>query len=135
MRLPRGKRLTVSREIAVPSSDLWDLLVDVSAWLDWGPTVSGVESDSPTIHQGSRGRVRTSLGPWLPFTVTEFEAGHRWSWSVGGLQATDHSVRDVKGGCVVTFGVPWWAPAYLAVCALALRRLEKLATSNDRPPY
>jgi hypothetical protein len=30
-------------------------------------------------------------------------------------------------GCRVTFGVPIWAPAYLAVCALALKRIEDLA--------
>ncbi|KAA8946909.1 MAG: SRPBCC family protein, partial [Mycobacterium sp.] len=28
----------------------------------------------------------------------------------------------------VTFGVPWWAGAYLPVCAVALRRIDQLLT-------
>ena len=45
-----------------------------------------------------------------------------------GIPATGHRVIPQDGGCLVTFTVPWWAPAYLPVCALALRRIERLAT-------
>ncbi len=81
---------------------------------------------------GSRGKVRTVLGPALPYTVTAFEAGRYWSWSVAGIPATGHRVVPCGAGCLVTFTVPWWAPAYLPVCALALRRMERLAIG--RPP-
>jgi hypothetical protein len=64
----------------------------------------------------------------LPYTVTAFEPGRYWSWSVAGIPATGHRVVPQAGGCLVTFTVPWWAPAYLPVCALALRRIERLAT-------
>ena len=64
----------------------------------------------------------------LPYTVTAFEPGRYWSWSVAGIPATGHRIVPQGGGCVVTFTVPWWAPAYLPVCALALRRIERLAT-------
>lgn len=119
--------LSVSRTIPAPPERLWDLLVDVSAWPAWGPSVLGVELGTPKIGLGSRGRVRTILGASLPFEVTRFEPPHVWAWSVAGIPATDHRVDPVEGGSVVTFGVPWWAPAYLAVCAVALRRLERLA--------
>jgi hypothetical protein len=29
----------------------------------------------------------------------------------------------------VSFGVPIWAPVYLTVCAIALKRIEDLATA------
>lgn len=118
----------VSRMIPADAAALWDLLTRVEAWSDWGPSVAGAELDTPSIALGSRGRVRTALGPSLPFEVTEFEPGRRWSWSVAGVPATDHSVRAVDGGTMVSFGVPVWAPAYLPVCALALRRLDRLVT-------
>jgi len=40
-------------------------------------------------------------------------------------------VQPVDAGTKVTFRVPPWAPASLAVCALALRRLERLAVGGD----
>ena len=75
--------------------------------------------------------MQPQLGPALPFTVTEFVPGRRWSWRVAGIPATSHEVVAEGGGSRVTFGVPLWAPAYLAVCAIALRRLERLAMSAD----
>ena len=126
---PVLRPLSVSRRVAAPPERVWDLLVDVSAWPRWGPTVSAVELGTARIEAGSRGRVRTPLGASLPFVVTRFEPGRCWSWSVGGVPATTHAVRPWGGGCEVTFGVPWWAPAYAPVCAVALRRLERLAVT------
>ncbi len=114
-----------------PAVRLWELLVDVSRWPEWGPSVAGVELPTPSIEAGSRGRVRTAVGAWLPFEITSFEPGSSWAWSVAGVPATGHEVRPVAGGCVVTFTVPWWAPAYLPVCLVALRRLESLAESRS----
>lgn len=88
---------------------------------DAGPAAGG-------LAPGSRGRVRTVLGAALPYTVTAVEPGRYWSWSVAGIPATGHRVVPQDGGCRVTFTVPWWAPFYLPVCALALRRTERLAT-------
>ncbi|MGD9962211.1 SRPBCC family protein [Nocardioides sp.] len=121
--------LSVSRQIEAPAAALWSLLVDVSTWPEWGPSVADVELSTSTLGAGSRGRVRTAVGLWLPFEVTGFDPGSRWSWSVSGIPATSHSVRATgTGRCRVSFGVPWWAPAYLPVCAVALRRLDALAT-------
>ena len=92
------------------------------AWLGDGGTV---------IHEGSTGKVQPSVGPALPFTVTELVPGRSWSWRVAGIPGTTHAVEPVGAGTRVTFGVPLWAPAYLAVCALALRRLERLAIGGD----
>ncbi|MCB5292005.1 SRPBCC family protein [Arthrobacter sp. SO3] len=145
---------SVSRRIAAPAEDAWDLLTDTGKWPAWGPSITGVEpatAGSPAgpaagagpatgpatrtgtgpapgvFGLGSRGKVRTVLGASLPYTVTAFEPGRYWSWSVAGVPATGHRVVAQPGGCLVTFTVPWWAPAYLPVCALALRRIERLA--------
>lgn len=124
--------LSVSRTIAAPPDELWRLLVEVAAWPQWGPTVARAEltGGATEIRAGSRGRVHPPVGPALPFEVTELVPGRRWSWRVAGVPATTHAVEPAGAGTRVTFGVPVWAPAYLAVCALALRRLDRLATGD-----
>lgn len=122
--------LSVSREVAAPADSVWDLLTHVAAWPQWGPTVAGATVPTGVITAGARGAVRTSVGVTLPFRVTRFEPGRAWAWSVAGVPATEHHVRPTSAGCVVTFGVPLWAPAYLAVCAVALRRIERLAVDG-----
>ena len=132
---------SVSRRVAAPTEDVWALLTDTTKWPAWGPSITGVEpatarltagpaagTGSGGLAPGSRGTVRTVLGAALPYTVTAFEPGRYWAWSVAGIPATGHRVIPQDGGCLVTFTVPWWAPAYLPVCALALRRIERLAT-------
>lgn len=64
-----------------------------------------------------------------PFRVTELVEGRRWAWAVGGVAATSHEVEPLGGNrCRVAMGVPWPVAPYLAVCAVALRRIERLAT-------
>jgi uncharacterized protein YndB with AHSA1/START domain len=125
--------LSVSRTIAAPPDDVWHLLVEIEEWPRWGPTVglAWLDDRATQISEGSTGRVQPVIGPALPFTVTELVPGTRWSWRVAGIPATTHAVEAVGAGTRVTFGVPVWAPAYLAVCALGLKRLDRLATRPD----
>lgn len=127
-------RLSVSRHIAAPAADVWELLTDVGRWREWGPSVTGAELDSPRFAAGSTGRVRTVTGVRLPFTVTDYRAGRSWSWSVAGIRATGHLVVPEGDGCRVTFTVPWWAPAYLPVCSAALRRIARVTARPVSPP-
>jgi uncharacterized protein YndB with AHSA1/START domain len=122
------KRLRLTRDIAAPASAVWALLTDIERWPDWGPTVRAGELPGPgPLSAGSRGRVQTAVGLWLPFEVTHFEEGRAWAWEVAGIPATDHTVEPVDDGrCRASFGVPWPAAPYLGVCRLALRRLEEL---------
>jgi uncharacterized protein YndB with AHSA1/START domain len=124
---------SVSRTLAAPPDEVWRLLVEVENWPRWGPTVSQVRLDHSggRIHEGSTGMVVPPIGVPLPFRVTDFVEGHRWSWRVAGVPATSHRIEAVGAGTRVTFGVPWWAPAYLAICELALRRLERLTLPGD----
>jgi uncharacterized protein YndB with AHSA1/START domain len=121
---------SVDRRIAAPSAAVWRLLADVEEWPRWGPSVRGaqLESGGSELTAGAQGTVRTALGVTLPFTITDFDPGRRWGWTVAGLPGTGHQVTDVPGGCRVRFEVPWWAVAYLPVCAVALARIEKLVS-------
>ncbi len=124
----RKGMLTVERAMAVPSAAAWRVLTDLDTWPQWGPTVQRAELAGPgPLRLGSRGTVWAPLGVALPFEVTEFDDGHRWAWKVAGVPATRHVVTPRPGGCVVSFGVPVWAPPYLVVCAAALVRIESLA--------
>ena len=128
----RGRLPTVTvpvrREVPVHPAVVWDLLVDTARWADWGPSVRSIETPDRRLGAHTAGRIRTTLGPWLPFRVTDYEEGRRWAWSVAGVPATTHIVEPTADGCRVTFGVPALAAVYSPVCAIALRRIEQLAT-------
>ncbi len=124
---------TVELAIAAPSHAVWDVLVDLEAWPVWGPTVSGAALEcSGPLGPGARGRIITPLGVPLPFEITEFVDGRVWAWKVLGVQATRHEVIAARGGCVVSFGAPVWAPAYLSVMAIALPRIARLAVESSQ---
>jgi len=127
MGMPCGM-LTVSRRIAAAPEAVWAVLVDLDAWPVWGPTVSGAELDDQVLALGATGRGFTPVGIGLPFTITEFEPGRRWAWSVAGIPATTHGVEPITAGCRVSMGAPLWAPAYLPVLALALRRIDAMVS-------
>jgi uncharacterized protein YndB with AHSA1/START domain len=129
---PDVRRLRVSRSVAAPPAVVWDLLVTVARWPRWGPSVRAVELDTERIELGSRGVVETVAGVRLPFEITRFEPGRAWSWAVRGIAATDHVVVPAAAGTRVSFGVPWLAVPYLGVCAVALRRLDRLAAAEVR---
>jgi uncharacterized protein YndB with AHSA1/START domain len=118
---------SVALKIEAPPQEVWDLLVDIEAWPRWGPSVLGAELDAGELGPGVTGKVRVPPGVSLSFEVTDYEPGTYWAWKVAGVPATGHRVTPTSSGCRVTFEVPWWAPGYLPVCVLALRRLALLA--------
>jgi uncharacterized protein YndB with AHSA1/START domain len=120
--------LTVDRVIAAPPKAVWDVLVDVEEWPQWGPTISRalLDDGGHLITGGSTGQLWTPVGVTFPFVITEFDEGRYWAWTVAGVPATRHRVDPVAEGSRVTFAVPWWSAAYLAVCSLALRRIDDI---------
>ncbi|QCQ76649.1 polyketide cyclase [Haloferax mediterranei ATCC 33500] len=123
-----GRRLVVSREVSAPESIVWDMLVSVEDWPEWGPSVSAVRGVDGKIEAGSRGEVRVG-GIWIPFTI-ETCNDHRWTWRVAGIPATGHRVEAVGiDRCEVAFEIPPLAGPYVVVCVAALRRIDRLATS------
>lgn len=124
----------VDRHVAVPTATVWRLLVELDAWPRWGPSVrrAALDGDADELDLAVCGRVWTPVGVALPFTITEFIPGRRWAWAVAGVPATAHEVRPDGQGCRVRFEVPWWATAYLPVCAVALGRIERMALAANR---
>lgn len=124
--------LSVDRYIAAPPSVVWNVLIDLDAWPQWGPTVSAAWLDPPytRLDLNVTGTVRTAVGLAAPFVITEFEPGRHWGWKVAGIPATHHRVEPVGADTRASMAVPWWAPGYLSVCAIALRRIERIAAAG-----
>lgn len=118
----------VERRISAAPEQVWRVLTDLDQWPLWGPSVrrAVLHGGATVLTPGSHGTVWTSVGVALPFRITEFDPGRRWDWTVAGVPSTGHQVTAEPGGCRVRFEAPWWAAAYLPVCAAALARIEKL---------
>jgi hypothetical protein len=128
------KQRWVFVEIDAPAATVWRLLVDLDAWPRWGPSVRRASVEGGVLAAGARGKVATTLGFSLDFEITDFEPGVGWAWKVGGINATDHRVEPLgPDRCRAGFGVAWPAMPYLAVCQVALRRLERLAMRQTGP--
>jgi hypothetical protein len=107
---------------------VWELLVDTTRWLEWGPSIVGVQCSGRFIDNGSSGQVKTILGCWLPFVVTQFEAGRYWSWKVLGIRATGHRVEPLGDAqCRLVFEVPLCLAPYVLVCSMAVKRIARIA--------
>ncbi|ETA05475.1 MULTISPECIES: SRPBCC family protein [Gordonia] len=119
---------TTELRMNLPPEAVWATITDVNAWPRWGPTVTGARVNGDVeLASGARGTITTIAGVPLPFEVTEFVDGRLWAWKVAGANATRHEVIPVAGGCVLSFGAPVWAAAYLPVMAFALPRIEGIA--------
>lgn len=120
------------RDIDAPAEAVWRLLTDLDHWPQWGPSVRSARLHDGAFELGATGTVTTALGIELGFEITSFDAGAEWSWTVAGVPATSHTVEPVTASsCRAGFGVPWPFAPYVAVCRVALRRLDRLATAGD----
>lgn len=120
--------MDVTVECEVPAAVAWAVLARTEHWTSWGPSITAVEPTSGEVEPGLVGRVRTPVGLWVPFEVGAVEIGRSWSWRVAGVSATGHRVEALgPERCRVVIEVPWWAPAYVPVCRLALGRLRRRA--------
>jgi uncharacterized protein YndB with AHSA1/START domain len=120
-----------SIDIDAPARDVWPYLAEFRHWPAWGPTVSAVEADADEVAPGVTGRVRTPVGVWLPFTITDVVPGRAWDWRVGGVPATGHVLTETgEATCRVEFTAPSVAAPYLPVLRAGLRRLDAIATAG-----
>jgi hypothetical protein len=124
--------LHISRQLPAPADCVWQLITDTHRWPDWGPSIRRVHCKQRFIRAGSRGRIQTALGLWLPFAVDRFDPGRYWDWRVCGVAATGHRLDSAgPGRCTLSFTVPFWAFGYGLVCRLALMRIHRLVA---QPP-
>jgi hypothetical protein len=122
--------IEIGRRVNASPQDLWEMLTDTTRWVEWGPSVLAVECSERRIQLGSKGRVRTAVGLWAPFAITEMDDGRYWSWHLFGVPATGHRVDRVgEGVCRLVFQVPVFAAPYIIVCQIALHRIARIFES------
>ncbi len=122
--------MNVSKIIDAPAHEVWDVIARFDRWPSWGPSVSRVRCDDALVREGARGAVRTPLGVWIDFEVTDVVDGVSWSWRVLGREATGHAVEPLgHSRSRLSFSLPSWAFPYALVCELALRRVAALVES------
>ncbi len=118
--------ITVSHVIHSAAENVWDLLTDTTRWAEWGPSIITVQSEHRYIRAGSKGRVRTILGFWAPFVITEWTHRKYWSWRVFNIPATGHRIEAIDANsCRLVFEVPFWAGPYVIICKLAADRIAR----------
>lgn len=124
-------RPTLGTDIAAPGELAWQELIQLRNWPEWGPTVRAgrLDDGGDRVSAGATGSVQTPVGLWLPFRVVHWKdepPRRTWSWRVGDVPATTHTVIDQGSGrCRVEMSVPLFAPAYLVVVAMALGRIKR----------
>lgn len=123
--------LAVKRDIQASPASVWSVLTDTTQWAHWGPSVRAVACRERFIRRGSRGKVRTPFGVWLPFIVDEYDHLHFWGWKVAGLRATGHRLirLDEHFSRVVFELPPLWFP-YAWICRRAAHNLARLAETG-----
>lgn len=127
------RKILIGQTINCTAADAWRLLTDTQQWPRWGPSVTFVSCKERFIGPDSTGRVKTLLGFWVPFTITDYIDQHFWNWRIGRFPATGHRVNVVDDRtCVVAFDMPWWAFPYIIICRIALGRIKRLLTSGDQ---
>jgi hypothetical protein len=106
-------RIETSIDIAASSATIWDVMIDVTRWPDWTPTVTSVELlDSGPLRVGTRVRIRQPKLPVAVWTVSALEAGRGFTWTSvtpGLTSVADHRI-DARGTSTVsrvTLSVDW----------------------------
>jgi hypothetical protein len=109
--------MEVAIDIDAPAEAVWNLLVDTGRWPEWGPSVLAVDCRERLIRAGTVGRLRTPLGIWIPFVITDFDAPRLWRWRVAGMPATGHRIESLDAERTrLVFELPAIAFPYAAVC-------------------
>lgn len=132
---PPPPTVTLGLDVDASPDAVWDLLVTVSQWPRWGPSVrrAVLDGGEDRLSAGATGRVWTTPGPSVSFRVDDWtveDTVRHWSWHVAGIPATGHTVLPRVGGCRVEMSVPWWATAYTPVLWWGLRHIRDAAETT-----
>lgn len=91
-------------DIAAPADRVWATMIDVERWPQWTRSMSSVERlDDGPFGPGSRVRAKQPRMPAATWTVAEFEAGRRFTWTASGPGFTttgEHELTTLADGRV-----------------------------------
>ena len=120
--------MQVNKKIDAPLERVWEILTDTRQWPAWGPSVLGVDSPQRYICSGLQGRLKTAVGIWVSFEITNCEAPVFWDWKVAGFAATGHRLKKLnENSCELNFELPFAAFPYALICRQAANRIARLA--------
>ncbi len=120
--------MQVNKKIDAPLERVWEILTDTRQWPAWGPSVLRVDSPQRYICSGLQGRLKTAVGIWVSFEITNCEAPVFWDWKVAGFAATGHRLKKLnKNSCELNFELPFAAFPYALICRQAANRIARLA--------
>ena len=132
--------LSVSHTVHIdaPPEKVWDVIIDVEGWLRWAKYMRSLErQDQGSFGVGSRVKVTPRGMPGSVWEVTEFEAGHSYTWTTQlapGLRLTGGHVVEADGvGTKATFSLEASGPLSLPaapVLSLVFGRNTRLATNG-----
>ena len=127
--------MQVSKLIHAPIEVVWEVLIDTRQWPIWGPSVKAVSCSQRYITAGLQGQLKTVVGLWTNFEITDFEPQRYWHWKVAGIPATGHRLeKRGESSCELIFEMPFVALPYALICRQAANRIAKLAEqAADRP--
>jgi len=120
--------MQVRKRINASTERVWDILINTQLWPEWGPSVQAVDCSQSVISAGVSGRIKTAIGIWVAFTITEFEPVRFWGWNVAGFPATGHRLEKIDdANCDLVFELPLVAFPYALICHQAARRIARIA--------
>jgi len=121
-------RIEAKVTIRASAGRVWQIITDTSTWRQWGPSVRDVRICERFVKPGAKGHVQTAPGLWLPFEISDFISGEKWSWRIYGVEATGHRIERIADDkCLLVFDMPVFMLPYWFVCAIAIRRIRHLA--------
>lgn len=124
--------MQVVKRINAPLERVWEILTDTRQWPTWGPSVCQVECPQQYIDRGLQGRLKTAIGLWVRFEITNCEAPVFWDWKVAGFKATGHRLKKLsENSCELIFELPAVAFPYALICRQAANRIARLALSKE----
>ena len=132
--------LSVSHTVHIdaPPEKVWDVIIDVEGWPRWANHMKSLERQGGgPLGAGSRVKVTPRGLRGSVWEVTEFEAGHSYTWTTQlapGLRLTGGHVVEADGvGTKATFSLAASGPLSLPaapVLSLVFGRNTRLATNG-----
>jgi uncharacterized membrane protein len=106
----KGMDQRTAIEVAAPSEQVWQVLVDVERWPEWTESVTRVKMlDAGPLVVGSRVEISQPKIPTGTYTVTALEPGRSFTWEQrqpGSTVVAHHACSSLSdGGTRVELGV------------------------------
>ncbi len=95
-------RFETSLDIATQPERAWAVLADLERWPEWTASMTRLERLDPgALEAGKRVRVEQPKLQPAVFTITDWQPGHSFAWTMGGALLgahSEHVLAPVAGG-------------------------------------